>query len=263
MSHFTVLCVTNNFEDVVEQLEPYCELECSLSREEIKNDHRATFVEEMSTEELEKDFIRVKNDYPETYYETIEEFAEEYHGYQKSDEEDVWGRWTNPKSKWDWYSIGGRWSGTFKVKDNPKYPDDLFVGRPGAFDNKPPEGYVDSIRLCDIDFEGMKADSVSEAKKNWKEAQQQISKGDKTAYTSYFNYFMYGISQDETEKSYIEKHSKFTSYALLKDGEWYAKGKMGWFGMSSDEKENWSEELDKLIKSSPEDTLLTIVDCHI
>ena len=62
---------------------------------------------------------------------------------------------------------------------------------------------------------------------------------------------------------YIEKHSKFTSYALLKDGEWYAKGEMGWFGMSSDEKENWSEELDKLIKSLPEDTLLTIVDCHI
>ena len=257
MSHFTVLCITNNLEDVIEQLDPYCELECSMSREEIKNDSRAKFVEEMSTEELENDFLRVKNEHPETYYETIEEFAEDYHGYQKSDDGDSWGRWTNPKSKWDWYSIGGRWSGFFKAKDNPKYPGDLYIGRPGAFDNKPPEEYVDSIRLCDIDFEGMKLDQISNAKNNWKEAQQKILEGDKTVY------FMYGISQDETEESYIEKHSKFTSYALLKEGVWYAKGEMGWFGMSNDEKENWSEELDKLIKSLPEDTLLTMVDCHI
>lgn len=254
MSHFTVLCIGDNVE---EQLNPYYELESSMDQEEIKNDPRAKFVQHFTTEELEIDFLRIRNEYPEYYYKTLEEFAEGYHGYQKADDEEIWGRWTNPKSKWDWYSIGGRWSGFFKVKDNPKYPEDLYIGRPGVFDNKPKKGYYDSIRLCDIDFEGMRIDSINEAKNSWNEAQQKILKGDK-----HVN-FMYGIDKDDTEESYVEKHSKFSTYALINNGKWYAKGEMGWFGISNNEDDNWIEELNKLIHSLPEDTLLTIVDCHI
>jgi len=254
MSHYTVLVLNDNVED---QLEPYCELECSMNQEEIKNDPRATYTEEFTTEELEIDFNRVRNDHPEHHYETLEEFAEEYHGYQKNNDQESWGRWTNPNSKWDWYTIGGRWSGFFKVKDNPKYPEDLYIGRPGIFDNSPKSGYVDSIRLCDIDFDGMKLDSINKSKETWKEVQQKILNGDKTIQ------FIYGIDKDETEESYVKKNSEFSSYALLKDGVWYAKGEMGWFGMSNNDNDNWTEELNKLIDSLPEDTLLTIVDCHI
>ena len=40
---------------------------------------------------------------------------------------------------------------------------------------------------------------------------------------------------------------------------------MGWFGMTSNEKEqnDWNKEFYDMIKSLPEDTLLTVVDCHI
>ena len=82
MSHFSVLIIGD---EVEEQLDPYFELECTMGQEEIKNDPRAEFVEEMSTEELEKDFLRLKDEHPEHYYETLEEFAEEYHGYIKAD----------------------------------------------------------------------------------------------------------------------------------------------------------------------------------
>ena len=56
-----------------------------------------------------------------------------------------------------------------------------------------------------------------------------------------------------------------TTYAVLKDGKWYERGQMGWFGISSNEKdpEEWSSNFYKLIDSLPEDTRLTIVDCHI
>ena len=64
MSHFTVLCIGDQVE---EQLEPYFELECTMNREEIKNDSRAEFTERLTTEELEKDFLRVKNENPELY----------------------------------------------------------------------------------------------------------------------------------------------------------------------------------------------------
>ncbi len=243
--HFTVLIFGDNVED---QLEPFYELECSMDQEEMRNDSRAKFVEEFTTEELEQDFIRVKNEHPEHYYETLKDFAEDYHGYHKNkDDENSWGRWTNPNSKWDWYSVGGRWSGAFKVKDNPKYYGDLAIGRPGVFDNKPKQGYADCIRLGDIDFEGMRIDEIAEATKNWKEAQQKILDGENHVQ------FSYGIHNDDTEESYIKRCSTFSTYSYLKDGEW----------ISNNENDNFYEDLNKILESLPEDTLLTMVDCHV
>ena len=254
MSHFTVLVLNENVED---QLEPYYELECSMSGDELKNDPRADFVEKISTKELEEDFIRVKNEHPDLYYEDLENFANEYHGYQKSEDEETWGNYTNPNSKWDWYSIGGRWTGFFKIKDNPKYPDDIYLGCPGVMTSSANKGYADSIRLCDIDFEGQERDTIQRLEKNWNEYQDKVNNGYQHAG------FIYGISTNDTKESYIENRKEFSTYALLKNGEWFANGEMGWWAMSSDEDDNWQIEFNKLIKSLPEDTLLTIVDCHI
>ena len=118
-------------------------------------------------------------------------------------------------------------------------------------------GYADSIRICDIDFEGMKKDKFNELKETWSKVQNNIEKEDKSVY------WMHGITPEDTEETYIERYSNFSTYAVIKDGEWYAKGEMGWFGMSSDENENWKENFTKLIESLPEDSLLTLVDCHI
>jgi hypothetical protein len=40
---------------------------------------------------------------------------------------------------------------------------------------------------------------------------------------------------------------------------------MGWWGMASDEidKDDWDAQFAKLIDGLPEDTILTVVDCHI
>jgi hypothetical protein len=221
----------------------------------MQKDPRAQFIKEMDANELNDEWEKIKQTRPELKYDTAEECAEDYFGYIKEGED--WGRWTNPSSKWDWYTIGGRWTGYFKPKADLKYPDDIILGSPGAFGNKPTEGYVDSIRLCDIDFEGMENDSRINAEKNWEDAQELIEKGDKSVY------FMYGIKANQTKEDYINEHSKFSAFALLKDGVWYAKGEMGWWAAVSDEKDNWQEEFTKLIASLPEDTLLTVVDCHI
>ena len=103
----------------------------------------------------------------------------------------------------------------------------------------------------------MEEDSKISAEKNWEDAQELVKKGDKSVY------FMYGIKDNETKEEYVTKHSKFSTFALLKDGEWYAKGEMGWWAAVADEKEDWQDELTKLISELPEDTLLTVVDCHI
>lgn len=56
-----------------------------------------------------------------------------------------------------------------------------------------------------------------------------------------------------------------STHAVLKDGKWYERGTMGWWGHIHDEKdeETWLSMFAKLIDDLPEDTIFTVVDCHI
>lgn len=66
----------------------------------------------------------------------------------------------NPDSKWDWYSIGGRWRGYFKLKDGKEGRQ----GVPGVFDNETlVQGGVDQALKGDIDFVG----TLEAHKKAW------------------------------------------------------------------------------------------------
>lgn len=48
-------------------------------------------------------------------------------------------------------------------------------------------------------------------------------------------------------------------------GRWFERGKMGWWAIVSDEKEhdNWDLEFKNFLKTLDDDTLVTVVDCHI
>lgn len=56
-----------------------------------------------------------------------------------------------------------------------------------------------------------------------------------------------------------------TTFAVVKDGKWYERGTMGWWACVSNEKdeETWVSMFAKLIDDLPDDTGLTVVDCHI
>ena len=55
------------------------------------------------------------------------------------------------------------------------------------------------------------------------------------------------------------------TYAVVKEGKWLAMGRMGWFGCSDNDKddEQWSKEYHNLLKNLPDNTLLSVYDCHI
>lgn len=99
---------------------PYWELD--LSQEEAASDPRAEFRLAIPSAELEAEFhsflernavkVGINNAHA-----TAEDWAEQYHGYAYSDVHDGWGYWHNPVAKWDWYEIGGRWSGFFRTQD--------------------------------------------------------------------------------------------------------------------------------------------------
>lgn len=196
--------------------------------------------------------IPVKQEYPD-----IDTFAKEWFGYDKINGK--WGYYHNPNAKWDWYQVGGRWSGYFLAKKDPKYPNDIAVGQQSFMGSPAQEGWCDQIRKCDIDLEGMKEWTRTAAKEDWKKYQDDIAKMGANAK------FIWGIPESVTnEEEYCAYRMKtyVSSFALLKDGKWYEKGKMGWWAIVSDEKANWEEEFTKMFEALPDDALITVVDCH-
>jgi hypothetical protein len=71
------------------------------------------------------------------------------------------------------------------------------------------------------------------------------------------------VSRDQYLKA--ARDGAIATFAVVKDGKWYERGKMGWWACVSDEKdkETWLEQFSSLLDGLPEDTLLTVVDCHI
>lgn len=98
----------------------------------------------------------------------------------------------NPKSKWDWYEVGGRWDG-------------VLMDKSGNGLNK---GYINQI--------------------NW----------------------------EKTDVPFA---------FITPDGDWYERGKMGWWCAISNEKDqdDWNKEFINIIKELDDDVYVTAVDCHI
>lgn len=190
-------------------------------------------------------------------YKTFEIFMDEYCGEsERNAEKGVYGYWYNPNAKWDWVELGGRWTGAFKLKERHAF---AATGQPGLQTLPAKEGYADQALKRDIDFEGMEREGLLEASENWKKIEELLEAGKKTD-----AYFHYGY-EGEKKEQYISYRTAFHTFAILKDGKWYEKGKMGWWGMVHNEKDvdKWSEEFNKLLSELPDDTLLSVYDCHI
>ncbi len=70
---------------------------------------------------------------------------------------------------------------------------------------------------------------------------------------------------DQAYKSEIANLNELKPFAVLKDGQWYERGEMGWFAIVSNEKseEQWDNEIEKLLNDLSDDTLISMYDCHI
>ncbi len=62
---------------------------------------------------------------------------------------------------------------------------------------------------------------------------------------------------------WIDDAPALSSYAVVIDGHWCAKGEMGWWGISRDEAEDWSKQLQTILSRIPSDHYVAVVDCHI
>lgn len=206
---------------------------------------------------------------------------------------------TNPNKKWDWWQVGGRWSGVLKLKDGAKGA----TGKPGLMGSRFAEGAdrVDQARKGDIDWQGMRDQAAEKAGAGWdkvravtgdlddlipwQKMREEVHAGDITTARAAYSAqrAIEAISEASkndrdlvwitledftcTRDEYMQRaaDSAGVSFALLMDGKWYERGEMGWWACVSNEKDKdeWNRQFHQLIDGLHDDTMLTVVDCHI
>lgn len=153
------------------------------------------------------------------------------------------------------------------------------------------QGWADSARKGDVDWEGMRSEAEKEAAERYDSA-RALAPEDWTPWETVREQFgpierareIYGAQPQvialrkddpwvqvdsflESRDRYIELAGKsaVATFAILREGEWIERGKMGWFAIISNDtgKENWMDKAWEIIQSVPDDELITVVDCHI
>jgi hypothetical protein len=118
----------------------------------------------------------------------------------------------NPKSKWDWYAVGGRWDGcVMNWTEEIEHPEE-----------KVTERYT---------------------REAWTEKKGGVN---------------------HLQKKDLEKFSGTFAF-LDAAGQWHERGRMGWFGMVSDEQDpnEWDAQLKQLVEDVADEDWLVVVDVHI
>lgn len=180
---------------------------------------------------------------------------------------------TNPNKQWDGWTVGGRWSNFLLCKDGDK---------------------ADQATKADIDIEGMR-DAVGEkAAAKWDKAHAIIAGREWTTWdkvrdavkdieqarkvynsqppvkdaSAHRDFTWDGIDEFAIPRAeYVAnaRQKAISTYAVVKDGKWYSKGKMGWWGVSHGDidQAEWDAKVSEMLDGLPSDTTITIVDCHI
>ena len=157
MSHFTVLIIGP---DPEKQLAPYQE-----SPEE--DSPYLTFVDK--TDEIMKDWEKLSVREKKEYNQLVGNYAKDYYGAEERDGR--YGVTENPNSKWDWYQLGGRWAGFFRLKpaavskyDGAK-PNFSWGWDEVAKEQVSNDPRVDQAKKGDVDFEAMMEHAAQDAAK--------------------------------------------------------------------------------------------------
>lgn len=98
-------------------------------------------------------------------YDSFDEYVRRYHGYELSPT-GKYGYYSNPNAKWDWYEIGGRWTGYWPTKEGT---EDVGIGQPGLMTEPAAEGRADVIRIRNVDFESAQRKTEERVEKFLKE----------------------------------------------------------------------------------------------
>lgn len=278
MSHFSVIVIGEN---IKEQLAPYEESPPGGSPFLVFDDRTDEVKTEFETRgKLDKSYVRK--------YPTLQKWAEGYYAcdVREINGQDRFGAMRNPNAKWDWWQIGGRWSGWLGTVNGPA---DSAVKAQLDWTAKRAEAEATARRRFAWWQQALDATKGAPLPISWDEmrdkkmagqdiekirvayhAQPQIAAWKKIVTardpweafdTDPVNDFGYNV---ETFVAQCRRRAS-VPFAFLLDGVWHERGEMGWFGCVSDEKPlaGWCETWEKALDALPDSAVLTVVDCHI
>jgi len=206
----------------------------------------------------------------------------------------------NSNAKWDWYEVGGRWTGFFHLKTKR-------VAHARGKDTKDRGAEISPTRAdtalkSEIDFESMREVAEERAREVWRVYAAAIAGTPEPLSADHFvgkvrarkltvaaahkayraqprvlafqkamEPFLGPFAQlDEfprSEEDYVgqERRAAVTPFAYVQGGVWHERGEMGWFAHVANERpeSEWYEEVQAVLAALPDDTVLTLVDCHV
>jgi hypothetical protein len=235
MSHYAVAVFHRKNQDIDDLLAPYWEeLDVDpyidLTRDEAIAYGKANITDEEQSGKSDEEIWQIVAD---------------WYGGKTDDDGNIYSTY-NPNSKWDWYEVGGRFSGMLKRKDG---------------------GDCDAAIVSDIDFSDDEA-VYYRSLRFWDEVvekRKETHVGDE-----FFSFYKpeYYLEFYGDRETYAKSMAAWSTRAVVTpDGEWHEPGRMGWWGMSSDtpdsSKDWYAKFRERFIDSADPNWILTIVDCHI
>lgn len=186
----------------------------------------------------------------------------------------------NPLSKWDWYSIGGRFN-PLPMKDGSEASQgwikdlDLETGREEAR-RKAEDLYTqfeEATAGIDVpdDWETVRLrhgdsgiDAAREEYRNTPFYHAITEKLDRYYWFSnpHEHFFIGKGGREAFVKQAVGTVARPYAYLSL-EGRYVSKGDMGWFGMSSGDSDTWEDDYWAYFNSLPEDTYFLMMDLHI
>lgn len=179
---------------------------------------------------------------------TMDSFAQAYYGNSEFDQAGNLISRDNPKGKWTWHILGGR----FRGRLIPKKDAPGVLGSPGMHGNKPErEDGVDRIRFGDVNWQ--------KTNYGWLFANELTARWWNVLHGGTNINFEYYMRKYKTREEYVSRNMLFASHKVVTpDGKWHECGD-SMEAMRDWEKNFWT----KFMKDLSLDTLLTVVDCYM
>lgn len=209
---------------------------------------------------------------------SFEEYCSDFCGYEQKNGR--WGYRRNPNAKWDWWTIGGRWSGSMLARCDlecalysTQQPEDL----QSLGEYRP----VDGAYKKDIAFSKMIEQETRSAADLFFKLEQAFAENNTRDLgpmnvikeDGIYNWGELAYKAGESLDDYLQRKGLdtdstggFYPYAIVdKDGSWHGEGDMGWWGISTNEmpRNDWNAIVQKFIQSLEPEDYLVCIDCHI
>lgn len=236
MSHYSLAVITDDIEKIDEILEPFKEGD----KDEVDMQYLEFLdAEKEYFEEYKNSDCEIKDKYP-TFY----GYLERWHAISFDETKGVYGYWYNPNAKWDWWTIGGRFSNSLKLKNG---------------------GFIDYAKISECDF-SQDVDIKRKYKRYWETFvdKEPLNEGEDEFFTLYKP--EYYVEKYKNKEIFAESFSSFYTYAVITpDGVWHSIGEMLMFGLSDDYEDlpewciNWA---DRFVKPY-QDKWIVVIDLHI